>query len=307
MSQIDINEFRLWTKTKNPINSCFFRSIDKNILKIKNQTNLLYDEDNYTKKGTIRKNSKINGNFNPHLHNPETFSSMRRTLIEMNKKINKIKKSTQNICQTNELYLEKLRTTKFEDKQSECETLETIQQVTGDKKIFVPVGIVPYKKKNFTRNFSYINNNFRKQLSKAFFKFNPIIHLSNLQMMSQIDSSIKNDIEELTKTINKDIETISDKRYYSKRYETIKKKNNKERKIILELSNDKSPRKELINNQSTPFLRRDHYKRSTIMNRRQTVILSKLNLPYELRKKSVTLQERKLKESKFYFIINNYI
>lgn len=301
MSQIDINEFRLWTKTKNPINSCFFRSIDKNILKIKKQANLFYEEDNYIKKGTIRKKSQINKNFNSHLHNHEPFSSMRKTLMEMNKKINKIKRSTQNICQTNELYIDKLRTTKFEDKQSECETLETIQQLTGDKKHFVPAGIFSYKKKHLTRNFSYINNNFRKQLSKAFFKFNPIIHLNNLHMMSQIDSSIKNDIEDLTKTINKDLETISDKHYYSKRFETIKKKNDKERKRVLELSNEKSPQKELINNQSTPFLRRDHHKRSTIMHRRQTIILSRLNLPYELRRKRATLQERKLNESKFFY------
>jgi hypothetical protein len=98
---------------------------------------------------------------------------MRKALISLNKKINEIKHSANTINKTNNFYLDKLIHKNKEDKHSECETLETetIQRIIGDKKpISFSANVSPSnnKTKTIIRNVGYVNNKFRKQLSKYF-------------------------------------------------------------------------------------------------------------------------------------------
>ena len=133
-----------------------------------------------------------------------------------------------------------------EDKHSECETLETVRHIIGDKKpISCSVNVSPSnnKTKTIIRNVSYVNNKFRKQLSKAFFQFNPITHRNNIQKLSHFDSSIKNDINQLKEVIDKNIVTITDRKYYRKKYETVKNKQEKERLMMLDVSDELTPKK----------------------------------------------------------------
>lgn len=228
---------------------------------------------------------------------------MRKALISLNKKINEIKHNANTINKTNNFYLNELIHKNKEDKHSECETLETVQHIIGDKKpISCSENVSPSntKIKTIIRNVSYVSNKFRKQLSKAFFQFNPITHRNNIQLLSHFDSSIKNDINQLKEVVDKNIATIIDKRYYRKKYETIKKKREKERLMVLDISDELIPKKELIKNSSTPCLNNDSPRRSTLVNRRQIYILNKLYLPIELKKQKISLKESKLNESKFY-------
>ena len=123
-------------------------------------------------------------------------------------------------------------------------------------------------------------------------------------MLSNIDPLIQQDVTNLKKIINDDIAKITDKHYHQKRYEQIKKRNLKQNKLrMLEISNNISPQKRLFKNNSTPFLRKNYNKRLTAMKQRPTVILNKLNLPYDLKKKKDTLVERQFKECKFIFYV----
>ena len=84
------------------------------------------------------------------------------------------------------------------------------------------------KKKPF--NFTYINDNYRKQLNRAFMNFNPIIHLGNLNLLRKADPSINEDIAKLEEHINKDLKSIIDPHYYKHQYEKLLKEHEKLRK-----------------------------------------------------------------------------
>ena len=49
--------------------------------------------------------------------------------------------------------------------------------------------------KKHPANIQYINDNYRRQLNKAFLNFNPIIHLGNLNILRKADPEINSDIE----------------------------------------------------------------------------------------------------------------
>ena len=301
---INANDYCLWTTTKNPIENDLFQVIDKNISKIKNQSTLLHGDNNNINQTTSKKHSELNNFSNrKHLQYPHISHSMRKALISLNKKINVIKHTTNTINRNNNFYLDELLHKNKEDKHSECETLETMRYIIGEKKpkcSSTNVSPLNNQSKTIIRNFSYVNNKFRKQLSKAFFQFNPITHRNNIQLMSQLDSSIKKDISQLKEVVDKNIATITDRRYYRNKYETIKKKHEKERLMMLDISDELTPQKQLIKNSSAPCLKNASPRRSTLMHRRQTYILNKLHLPIELKKKRISLKERKLNESKFY-------
>ena len=86
------------------------------------------------------------------------------------------------------------------------------------------------QKKNQPVNFKYINENYRKQLNRAFLNFNPIIHLGNLNMLRKADPAINEDIEKLTKHIEEDLNQITSPNYYRDQYEKVKKENEKIRR-----------------------------------------------------------------------------
>ena len=91
----------------------------------------------------------------------------------------------------------------------------------------------PIEEKKQPANFKYINDNYRKQLNKAFLNFNPIIHLGNLNILRKADPEINSDIEKLTKHIDEDLIEITNKNYYHNQYEKIVQKN-KKRKLKFE-------------------------------------------------------------------------
>lgn len=90
---------------------------------------------------------------------------------------------------------------------------------------------IPQTEKIYIHNFDYVNDNFRKQLNKAFLLFNPLIHLENLYRLQKADPSIKDDINKLREIVNEDLKEVTDKQYYKKKYqELIKKSRAKNRK-----------------------------------------------------------------------------
>ena len=82
--------------------------------------------------------------------------------------------------------------------------------------------------KNFinSRNkidYDKINKENRKELNLAFLSFNPLINLKNMRILSNLDSNIKNDIENMKNKINNDIKITTSPTFYKTRYENVKK------------------------------------------------------------------------------------
>ena len=134
-------------------------------------------------------------------------------LIETSKKINKTNLQSQN--------LPKINNNQSINQETKDEQL--IEENEKNKK---------NNKKSKPINFTYINDNYRKQLNRAFMNFNPIIHLGNLNLLRKADPSINEDIQKLEKHIDDDLKTIIDPYYYKHQYEKLLKEHEKLKKRI---------------------------------------------------------------------------
>ena len=141
-----------------------------------------------------------------------------------------MKEKTEDIMKMNELYLEEC----LHKNQSYCQPIEKEKdnQDSNEEKNeqfknynYDELPQIPKTEKIYIHNFDYVNDNFRKQLNKAFLLFNPLIHLENLYRLQKADPSIKEDINKLRETVNEDLKEVTDKKYYKKKYEELIKKN----------------------------------------------------------------------------------
>ena len=214
---LKIKGLRVWDGLKNLNSDNITYKINNYKNTIKNYNNELNEEN---KKNRILKKNSFNeinykGN-NLITSNEDVISSNTHNIIsKANKKIKYINNSMKNIFKINQLYL----TT---DEPTESTNISQIYKnyKNNDNE---------YNKnkfnKNFKQNFSYINDIYRKQLNKAFMKFNPITYLENLYILQKIDSFVKKDINDLRKNIDENIKDLTDKHHYAKLYEIIHKKN----------------------------------------------------------------------------------
>ena len=90
-------------------------------------------------------------------------------LIESSKKINKTNLQSQNLPKRNN----------NQTINQEIKDEQLIEENEKNKK---------NNKKSKPINFTYINDNYRKQLNRAFMNFNQIIHLPNLNLLRKIRS-----------------------------------------------------------------------------------------------------------------------
>ena len=213
---LKIKGLRVWDGLKNLNSDNITYKINNYKNTIKNYNNELNEENK--KNRILKKNSfnEINKGNNLITSNEDVISSNTHNIIsKANKKIKYINNSMKNIFKINQLYL----TT---DEPTESTNISQIYKnyKNNDNE---------YNKnkfnKNFKQNFSYINDIYRKQLNKAFMKFNPITYLENLYILQKIDSFVKKDINDLRKNIDENIKDLTDKHHYAKLYEIIHKKN----------------------------------------------------------------------------------
>ena len=83
------------------------------------------------------------------------------------------------------------------------------------------------KKDDYTKNFVYVNDNYRRQLNYAFLKYNADQHLENIKFLVQADPSIRDDVDNIIQEVQNDIEWRCDKKHFAKKYFNLK-----EREII---------------------------------------------------------------------------
>ena len=92
------------------------------------------------------------------------------------------------------------------------------------------------KKEEYTKNFLYVNNNYRRQLNFAFLKYNSEKHLENIKFLVKAEPSIREDINNIIDEVEKDIKWKCDKKHFAKKYFHLIEKN-KKIKMLKELHN----------------------------------------------------------------------
>ena len=207
-----INDFRLWTHSQNLKNEDIISKAVHNQTTIKQYSSELNEEENNQNRKKIKKGKTIMKNKVLYNSNANLSENVQKILSDVSKTINNINQSTEEIKKLNALYL--INTS---------QKLNKKENLNEEDKSFLP----PIKEDKHATNFKYINDNYRRQLNKAFLNFNPIIHLGNLSILRKADPDIDRDIQNLTKHIDDDLAEITNKNYYHNLYEKIIQQNKK--------------------------------------------------------------------------------
>ena len=214
-------DFRVWTQKRNIYSDRIFPQIIHHSSLIKRLTGNLYEEkkDKNLSKSYLYKFKKIKQTSS--LKNIFKVSPYVEKIIgKVEKKIDYINNSTNEISRMTSLYLEK----KTMDNKSL--DFRNINNKNNNENTNLNNNNHNNKKLKI-RNFSYISEHYRKQLRKAFLKFNPLIHLENINLLQKIDPLIKEDLNNLKKTIDYEISQETDKYKFSKKFQRLKEKNKK--------------------------------------------------------------------------------
>ena len=207
-----INDFRLWTHSQNLKNEDIISKAVHNQTTIKQYSSELNEEENNQNRKKIKKGKTIMKNKVLYNSNANLSENVQKILSDVSKTINNINQSTEEIKKLNALYL--INTS---------QKLNKKENLNEEDKSFLP----PIKEDKHATNFKYINDNYRRQLNKAFLNFNPIIHLGNLNILRKADPDIDRDIQNLTKHIDDDLAEITNKNYYHNQYKKIVQQNRK--------------------------------------------------------------------------------
>lgn len=202
-----LNDFRVWTQTKNlKGNDIVFRATD-NQRTIKHYSSVLNEEESNPKINNRRTNKKAKAsNIIP--SDIEISDDCRKILTDIYKNINHMKKETQEITKMNSLYLQETAKDYF-SAQNNNTNINSYNEMDFNKK----------SKK--TINYIYINDNYRRQINKAFNTFNPYVHLAKLNAMKSQNDKVKAHVEDIKDKIEEDIKNLTSKDYFKKKYEKI--------------------------------------------------------------------------------------
>lgn len=204
-----INDFRVWTQTKNlKGNDIVFRATD-NQRTIKHYSSVLNEEESNPKINNRRTNKKAKeSNIIP--SDIEISDDCRKILTDIYKNINHMKKETQEITKMNSLYLQETAKDYF-SAQNNNTNINAYNEMDFNKKSKKPI------------NYIYINDNYRRQINKAFNTFNPYVHLAKLNAMKSQSDKVKAHVEDIKDKIEEDIKNLTSKDYFKKKYEKVHK------------------------------------------------------------------------------------
>ena len=231
-------EIRVYTHTENLRNENIMGRIKRNQNDISAYGELLNEEETIRKKKkTNNKSSKENEEENEKSEKQLSETSA-KIISDVNDIISNMNQSTEELKKLNALFLietsKKINKTNLQSQNlPKINNNQSINQETKDEQL---IEENEKNKKNNKKskpiNFTYINDNYRKQLNRAFMNFNPIIHLGNLNLLRKADPSINEDIQKLEKHIDDDLKTIIDPYYYKHQYEKLLKEHEKLKKRI---------------------------------------------------------------------------
>ena len=226
-------EIKIYTQQENLKDEYIMGKIKRNQEDILNYAEVLNEEENNLKKKKhLKKKSKEIDEYSEKTEKKLSDKSS-KIINDVNRIISNMNESTEELKKLNALFLigTSKKINKTNNIQSEnLEELKYSKEIKDEKLIEEDEKNKLENKKKKPFNFTYINDNYRKQLNRAFMNFNPIIHLGNLNLLRKADPSINEDIAKLEEHINKDLKSIIDPHYYKHQYEKLLKEHEKLRK-----------------------------------------------------------------------------
>ena len=226
-------EIKIYTQQENLKDEHIIGKIKRNQEDILNYAEVLNEEENNLKKKKhLKKKSKEIDEYSEKTEKKLSDKSS-KIINDVNRIISNMNESTEELKKLNALFLigTSKKINKTNNIQSEnLEELKYSKEIKDEKLIEEDEKNKLENKKKKPFNFTYINDNYRKQLNRAFMNFNPIIHLGNLNLLRKADPSINEDIAKLEEHINKDLKSIIDPHYYKHQYEKLLKEHEKSRK-----------------------------------------------------------------------------
>ena len=226
-------EIKIYTQQENLKDEYIMGKIKRNQEDILNYAEVLNEEENNLKKKKhLKKKSKEIDEYSEKTEKKLSDKSS-KIINDVNRIISNMNESTEELKKLNALFLigTSKKINKTNNIQSEnLEELKYSKEIKDEKLIEEDEKNKLENKKKKPFNFTYINDNYRKQLNRAFMNFNPIIHLGNLNLLRKADPSINEDIAKLEEYINKDLKSIIDPHYYKHQYEKLLKEHEKLRK-----------------------------------------------------------------------------
>ena len=228
-------EIKIYTQQENLRNENIIGKIKRDQEDILNYAEVLNEEENNQKKKKHHKKKTKEIDENSEKSEKKLSDKSSKIINDVNKIISNMNQSTEELKKLNALFL--IGTSKKINKTSNIQSqnlpeLNNSKEIKDEKLIEEDEKNKLENKKKKPLNFTYINDNYRKQLNRAFMNFNPIIHLGNLNLLRKADPSINEDIEKLEKHIDQDLKSIIDPYYYKHQYEKLLKEYEKSRKRI---------------------------------------------------------------------------
>ena len=226
-------EIKIYTQQENLRNENIIGKIKRDQEDILNYAEVLNEEENNQRKKKHYKKKTKEIDENSEKSEKKLSDKSSKIINDVNKIISNMNQSTEELKKLNALFL--IGTSKKINKTSNIQSqnlpeLNNSKEIKDKKLIGEDEKNKLENKKKKPLNFTYINDNYRKQLNRAFMNFNPIIHLGNLNLLRKADPSINEDIEKLEKHIDEDLKSIIDPYYYKHQYEKLLKEHEKSRK-----------------------------------------------------------------------------
>ena len=155
---------------------------------------------------------------------------------KINFHINKVRKSHEDLAALNALYLDNdiynnnknvLNNNRYNNANSNNNSNEKLNNSKEGENYEEAI-----RKKNLRNNFELIANNYHKQLSKAFIKYDPVIYLNNVKMLIQVSPTLREDITKIKKDVDQDVDQITDQKKYEKIYKRFLDKSTRSKSLI---------------------------------------------------------------------------
>ena len=228
-------EIKIYTQQENLRNENIIGKIKRDQEDILNYAEVLNEEENNQKKKKHHNKKTKEIDENSEKSEKKLSDKSSKIINDVKKIISNMNQSTEELKKLNALFL--IGTSKKINKTSNIQSqnlpeLNNSKEIKDEKLIEEDEKNKLENKKKKPLNFTYINDNYRKQLNRAFMNFNPIIHLGNLNLLIKADPSINEDIEKLEKHIDEDLKSIIDPYYYKHQYEKLLKEHEKLKKRI---------------------------------------------------------------------------
>ena len=219
-----IDDFRVWTQTTNLKGQDIVYKANQKQRTIKHNANVLNGEDLHPQHKHHRRNKqKLAVNLIP--SDIQVSDKCRTILNDIYQKINFMKEGTQQVAEFNSMFLKNQNDTYLKTQLLPTLNNNNVEHVS-------PPSSATQTKINAKRkltNFIYINDNYRRQLNKAFNTFNPFKHLVTLNTLKKDNNELKHNLNELNTQIDSDIKVLTSKDFYRKKYQRIKNMFNRER------------------------------------------------------------------------------